>query len=377
MKIGLYHEGAGRMQAGGISVFVQEMAIELAETNETYLVTGDGPVVDFLERSAVEVVQVPGAVPDDGLTRTLQQVTPFRDQLSRKLLTVARAERAGVFDWIDDELDLVLTHQYLDDLLLSRALSVPTLFEYHGVQKVGLGSRIRERFSATDWTIANSRHTANVVDRSFGRQVDGVVRPGVDTSQFRPGAPPAFESDEVSVLFVGRFVEAKGVFDLLEAVARMDSSVSVHLVGRDDVSALQERIASLGLSDAVTVHDPVAHGDIHRYFAACDVFCNPSHYESFGMVNLEAMACGVPVVTTDSGGITEYASDGDDAVLVSPGDVDALARELDSLATHAGRRRRLGRKARETALEYDWTSQRRELEAVCSRLLAGNPPMTT
>lgn len=404
MKIGLYHEAAGVRDTGGIARFVQEIGAALAGDHEVYLYTGPGELTDTVADSEIRVRRIPALPGQETVTEAFAGATPLGSQTLDKACAFAVAWGTGLVDHVNRTLDVLFVHQYVDDLLLSRVVDVPTVYEYHGLQSVGAGARARERLSATDRVVANSAFTARSVRESFDREVDGIVGPGVDVDLFSPrsGGPPdgsgstadvasadggiaptetagaagsaveADDSDRPLVLSVGRLVPAKGVYDLLTAASRTDAEPRLRIVGRGDEGAVRDAAADLGIGDAVEVLGGVEHDDLPAHYRAADVFCNPSHYESFGMVNVEAMACGTPVVTTATGGITEYASHEENALLVPPARPDRLAAALDEALGDRELRERLGAAGRETAEGYAWKRQADAAERVFERVCAGD-----
>lgn len=410
MKIGLYHEAAGVRDTGGIARFVQEIGAALAADHEVHLYTGPGELTDTVADSEIRVRRIPRLPGQETVTDAVAGSTPLGRQSVEKACAFAGAWGTGLLDHVNRTLDVLFVHQYVDDLLLSRVVDVPTVYEYHGLQSVGAGARAREHLSATDSVVANSAFTARSIREAFDREVDGIVGPGVDVDLFSPdasgsaaetpstartasadGGTPASESasadggtsaderpvdaegsDRPLVLYVGRLVPEKGVFDLLTAASRAASDPRVRIVGRGDEAAVRDAAADLGLADDVAVVGGVAHDELPAHYRAADVFCNPSHYESFGMVNVEAMACGAPVVTTATGGITEYASDDENALLVPPARPDRLAAALDEALDDPDLRDRLGAAGRETAEDYAWERQAEAAERVLERASAGD-----
>lgn len=402
MNVGLYHEAAGGRDAGGIARFVQELGAALAADHTVYLYTRDDDSTRTVAESDLEVVPVPTDGARDRLATAVGRATPLGRQGARKLLTFASAHRDGVLAHVDRHCDVLFTHQYLDDLLCSRATDVPVVFEYHGLQQVGLGTLARERLSSTEWVVANSAFTARQLRRDLGRDVDGIVRPGVDVDRFAPveeqgvGERPSRNGDSPRgdggtsddrlevlsaadrpvVLFVGRLVADKGPRDLLRAASRLSSDAQICVVGRGDVAGLREVAARFGVADDVTFAGPVPHQELPAYYRAADVVCNPTRYESYGMVNLEALASGTALVTTPVGGITEYATDGETAVLVPPDDPKALADGLESVLDDAAERDRLASDGRAAALDHNWERRAEAAEQVLARAADGTVPAT-
>ena len=123
---------------------------------------------------------------------------------------------------------------------------------------------------------------------------------------------------------------------------------------------LEELISSLGIRDHVWWLGVLPQGELPRYYGAADVFVLPSRYELFGIVMLEAMACGVPVVATRFGGPAEVIAHGETGFLVDPTDPEELAGAIEALLSNPELRREMGRRTRRAAEErYSWTASAR------------------
>ena len=154
---------------------------------------------------------------------------------------------------------------------------------------------------------------------------------GVDCSLFR-GADRKPGADGWQLLYVGRFDPRKGVGVLLDAmheIRRERDDVRLRLVGGSPVSGAAADFAELarGLEDCVEFVDEKSHGEIPALMAASDLFVLPSFYDSFGIVLVEAMSCGLPVVATRCGGPEDIVEEGT-GILVPVGDAAALARGI-------------------------------------------------
>jgi glycosyltransferase involved in cell wall biosynthesis len=376
MRIGIYHERAVRHHCGGIAQFARETARALAADHEVTLFSRAGPVDPDLAASAVDVDLVPPLPHHETLDRALQVATPLSSQPRSKLLTVAAGLGDGLVGRIDRELDVLLTHQYLDDLLLSNTVQTPVAYTYHGIQSAGLGAAVRERLTGADLHLANSAATATAACETFGRTPDGIVYPGVDPARFTPEATPAFDSGAQSVLFVGRVARTKGVFELVEAVGSLPD-VRLVVVGEGALDRVERAARRNGIAERVTCCGAVPHSELPGYYAAADVVCSPSHAEGFGLVNLEAMATGAALVTTPVGGVTEYATHRQNCLLVPPGDTRALASTLDRLLSSPALRADLGASAHRRATDFTWSSQAEVLADHCRRLAAGSAHQPT
>ena len=182
-----------------------------------------------------------------------------------------------------------------------------------------------------------------------------VSRLGVNTAEFSP-KPLRDAPDPFSILCVGRLVPAKGQHQLIDAVerlARQGRRVRLHLVGGgpDDVS-LRQRVSQFDDPGTVVFEGPVNHDRIRALYDAADLFCIPSFAEGIPIVLMEAMASGIPCVTTQIAGIPELIRTGIDGLLVAPSDLDGLTDALATLMDDQALRDRLSKSGRQRILEY-------------------------
>jgi len=239
-----------------------------------------------------------------------------------------------------------------------------------------------ERFAAeksacegSTWLVASTSLEAKDLAELYGANPDKicVVPPGVDTVRFAPPedkrplkARLGLPEDLPVVATLGRLDPRKG-FDLFlrAAGALVASGLKARFVLRTgvggDVREAEEqgRLASLrdelGLVEHLAWLDILPEDALPVFYGAADVFVLPSRYELFGMVMLEAMACGVPVVATRFGGPAEVIRDGREGLLVDPSEVDELAMAIRELVQDPAHRERMGAEAR-TRIEgrYSW-----------------------
>jgi colanic acid/amylovoran biosynthesis glycosyltransferase len=181
-----------------------------------------------------------------------------------------------------------------------------------------------------------------------------VVHCGVDTTQFVPVGGTRSDSGPLTVLCIGRLCAEKGQAVLLDAVALLvGRGVAIRLVlagGGPDRAALERRRDELGLAGTVEMLGVVGQDRLTGLLAAADIFCLPSFAEGVPIVLMEAMASGLPVVTTPIAGIPELVVDGESGLLVAPGRADLLAAALDALGSDPERRHRLGVAGRDAVL---------------------------
>jgi D-inositol-3-phosphate glycosyltransferase len=196
-----------------------------------------------------------------------------------------------------------------------------------------------------------------------------VVPCGVDIDRFRPTGPVEPKDRRYRILSVGRLVPRKGVDLVVTALARLAAAgredVELVVVGgaggmvevHDDpeVRRLEDLARQLGVADRVHIRGQVPQTELPRLLRSADaVVCAP-WYEPFGIVPLEAMACGVPVIVSAVGGLTDSVVDGETGVHVPPRDPDAIASALGALLEDAPLRQRLGAAGRRRMTSgYSW-----------------------
>lgn len=188
--------------------------------------------------------------------------------------------------------------------------------------------------------LALSEHTAEAFARMAG--VEPTVMPmGIDTEKFRSdGDAEDSDSDEIRLGFVGRLGDPrKNVGLLVETLRELNdrgTSVNLHLVGGELPSKVKVMAEADGVADQIRVTKHMDDGELPAYYRALDLFLIPSQQEGLGIVGLEAMACGCPVISTRCGGPEEYVKDGENGALV---DFDAV--EIASVVECLSERRAL------------------------------------
>jgi len=211
---------------------------------------------------------------------------------------------------------------------------------------------------------------ADLADRGIPRASVEVIYPGIDTLHYTPrlelrAAAPTFA-------YLGRLKRYKGVHHVIRAFAAMGhSTATLEIAGAGDYRAALERLAaSLDLGDRVRFLGRVSEQEklslLRRAWAL--VFASPK--EGWGITNLEAAACGTPVVASNSPGIRESVRDGDTGYLVPHGDVRAMAAAMGRLAVDRSLVERLGAQARGFAETFTWERAAEETERHLERVLA-------
>jgi UDP-glucose:(heptosyl)LPS alpha-1,3-glucosyltransferase len=211
---------------------------------------------------------------------------------------------------------------------------------------------------------AVSKRTAGLLKQYFQRDDVSIIPNGVDTNQFSMDARIArraqarkrrgFRDEDFVLLLIGNDWHNKGLLAILEAMAALPSlPLRLLVVGDDAADFFRARAAKLGLLERCRWE--ASSPDVLDFYAAADVYVSPSREDSFGLPVAEAMACGLPVITSTCAGIADYVHDGIDGfVLREPRDAQALARLVEGLQAHPDLRRNTGEAAAQNMLELDW-----------------------
>jgi UDP-glucose:(heptosyl)LPS alpha-1,3-glucosyltransferase len=232
------------------------------------------------------------------------------------------------------------------------------------------------RRSTNAEVIAISSQLKSELAHYYARHDDvSVIHHGVDSAHFQPhgpnGAPRSrrelmLDDDGLLTLFVGDL--RKGGAVALDILSRVPA-IRLVMVSGSDPEPYRARAALLGVSDRVTFRAAVR--DLTPYYGAADIFLFPSPYDAFGMVALEAMASGLPVITSRQAGVSELIRDGDDGfVVASATDGETFATRVTRLCQDRHAREAMGRAARKTAEAHSWDSVARETMKVYERALA-------
>jgi glycogen synthase len=276
--------------------------------------------------------------------------------------------------------DVVHSHTWyaaLGGVLVGQLAAIPLVVTLHSLEpfrpwkaeQLGRGYVVsswaeRTAVEAADRVIAVSRQMRDDVLGNF--RVDpgrvAVVHNGVDAGAFRrTDRRDALERHGVRppyALFVGRISEQKGIFPLLEASDAFPPELQLVLCAASpDTPELADRLkaAVTGRPRVRWLNAMLPHEDVVQLYSHASVFVCPSVYEPFGLINLEAMACGTAVVASRVGGIPEVVEHGETGLLVPPGEPRALAEAVRQLVTDPDRAARFGRAGRQRVeAQFAW-----------------------
>jgi D-inositol-3-phosphate glycosyltransferase len=382
-------EQPGTGDAGGLNVYVTETARRMAERGtevEIFTRTTSSDVPPAVDLAPGVVVRHLVAGPFEGLSKN-----DLPGQLCAFAAGLLRAEASHDAGWYD----LVHSHYWLSGQvgwLAADRWAVPLVHTMHTMAKVKnaqladgdvaepAGRVIGEEqvVRAADRLLANTGEEARDLLDLYDADPErvAVVPPGVDLDVFRPGGPDGrraarrrlgIDPDADMVLFVGRIQPLKGPDVLLRAAARMLADrperrdrLVVAVLGGPSGSGLDrpeelDRLAGeLALDGVVRLHPPVARAALADWYRAADLVAVPSHSESFGLVALEAQACGTPVVAARVGGLQTAVRDGVTGLLMDGHSPQTWAAGLSTLLDEPGRRAGMQAAAVRHAGDFSW-----------------------
>ncbi|GAA3516513.1 D-inositol-3-phosphate glycosyltransferase [Aeromicrobium panaciterrae] len=376
----------GDGDAGGMNVYVLELSRQLASR---------GVEVEIFTR-ATSRHQQPVEDPEPGIRVHHVAAGPFegleKNDLPSQLCSFVRDVLRAEVEREPGHFDLVHSHYWLSGQVGTVARErwgVPLVHTMHTMAKVknaqlaegdspepiGRVYGEEEIVRLADQLIANTSEERRELIDLYDADPDrvAVVHPGVDLEVFRSGRQSETRTllgvpdDAALVLFAGRIQPLKAPDIVLKAASVMlerDPALRGRLVvaivggasgsGLEHPTALSDLSAALGLDDVVRFVPTVSQAELADWYSAASVVCVPSYNESFGLVAIEAQACGTPVVAARVGGLPTAVSDGVSGVLVDGHDPADYASALHPLLVDAGLREGMSHKAVRHAESFGW-----------------------
>lgn len=365
----------GGKKTGGMNVYVRDLARELGRKGIrvdifTRCESLDAPEVRRLGAN-VRVIHIPS-----GPAKTLAplEILPYLPEFTANVMNFKRQHQPGY--------DLIHAHYWLSGLVglkLKTAWKIPLVQTFH---TLGL---VKQRFlpglKEPQARIIAENLLVSRVDRILAFTADevghlqnlyaadpvkiSVIPPGVDVNRFRPiavkqaKAKIGISPSRRLILFVGRLDPVKRIEVLLTAFKRIDVQM-VELViiggesGNENLDRLKKLAKNLKISGRVSFLGQRDQRVLPFYYSGAELTIVPSSYESFGLVALESMACGTPVVAAGVGGLQVLVEHGKTGLLVSPNQAPALAEAISKLLKNRNLRQKMGPAGRAAGLRYAW-----------------------
>ena len=312
---------------------------------------------------------------------------PIAGSIARVTLSFHRGTQIRDF-LADEEFDVVHIHEPLIPVLplwalrYSRTLNVGT---FHAYLKRSRGYRawrpiIKRWFRNLHGKIAVSKPAAELISKYYPGYYN-IIPNGIDSDHFGADVPPIerFMDGKLNILFVGRMEKRKGLRYLLSAYSRLKweyPQIRLIIVGPGQLDPASERVLGERSMADVEFVGPVNYEDLPRYYRTADICCFPAIMgESFGIVLLEAMAAGKPVIASDIPGYASVVTHGEQGWLVLPKDEASLANGLVELINRPDLRRDLGARGRIHAREFNWDRIGKQVIDYYQRLLEERDPV--
>ena len=378
----------GQGKSGGMNVHVRELARTMSELGvsvDIFTRNHDGQESDALGIATnVNLVHIPAGPPDAPL---LEQFDHLPDFLAR-VLRYQQSRHA--------EYTAIHSHYWMSGwagLRMAAVLQVPHLVTFHTLSRIKEQSRPGEQepqirgqtetdiIANSDCVIVFSEHERDSIVRLYNGNTGRIrlVPCGVDLGRFRPLGRMEARSElglngQRILLFVGRIEALKGLDLLIHTAAHLDASDLKVLVvgdaadGSGDLMRLRKMANDLDIGGSVEFLGRVAQERLPWYYSAADVCVVPSYYESFGLVALESMACGTPVVASRVGGLPTIVQHGKTGYLKSWRCPEAFANSLEIILANQSLQHSMGRAALESAGRMSWDAVARRLLAIYQEL---------
>lgn len=375
----------GERDTGGMNVYLLQLAKKLgargiqADVYTRYHDPADPQIVELGPNARVIHIKA------GSLYETKSSIYPYLPEFVGNLVSFQKAN--------DLNYDLFHSHYWLSGKavsMLSRHYSLPHIASFHTLGEAKLRALPGQRESAlrinaektilkrADQIMAVSQHErSNMID--YYRATPDKIRVipcGVDMGYFRPidkerARAELGITDPKVLLYVGRVQPLKGPDLLLRAVASLADKEGLRLLvvggdkeGDEEIDRLKGLASELGVADIVSFLGIVQQERLPLFYSAADVCIVPSHYESFGLVAAEALACGTPVIASRVGGLMETIRDGVNGYLIPSRLPEAFAQRIDLLLNNDYLRNYLGSQARNSVQWLSWPFVADQVEAL-------------
>lgn len=275
--------------------------------------------------------------------------------------------------------DLIHAHWLIPQGIVQSFINAPYIVTGHGGDVTSLNKGIfrilkRRCLKRAKCITTVSSALKNSIENTYGIKQISVISMGCDTSNFsRSHRKSNFfnQNEKLVVLFVGRLAEKKGVTYLIDAMEKI--SAKLVIVGSGPLEEKLKLQASKKKCD-IEFWGAKTHQELYEIYASADIFVAPSvtakdgDQEGIPTAIMEAMASGLPIISTKSGGIVEIIEDGKNGILVDEKDVGALSQKIQLLIDNPDKREMLARQAEKTAKLYDYSEIAKRYKEILTEL---------
>lgn len=370
-----------------MNVYIRELVGHLAHTGAEVHVyvrawhSDLAPEVDL--EPGVRVVHIEAGPHDLAKEQLYDIVDEFADKVEADIVAMGGVDILHANYWLSG----VAGHR------IKHRLDIPLVTTFHTLARVKAETgdyephrraiAEAEVIACSDAVTASCVAEAHWLERLYNTPTERIsfVTPGVEHAMFSPGAQFAAREavgidERPTILFVGRIQPLKGVAVAAEALGRMRNKEAQLVIvggpsgleGERELALVKKAIANYGLQDRVRFVDPQPHHTLSSWYRAADVCIVPSRSESFGLVALEAAACGTPVVASQVGGLRNIVDHGKTGFLVDGRDPAVFATYLDQIFSHPLLAAQLAFNAFERAQQYRWSTTAEHLRDLYSEL---------
>jgi len=371
---------------GGMNVYVREVSSALEEagissTVFTRRVDKETPKV-MAFGNGLKVVQIDAG--DFSLRK-------------EELFSVVEDFTNGVEEFLitEDQHDALLANYWLSGSAahqLKHNLNMPLITSFHTLARVkaasgdksfGYEERIKvesEVIGCSDVILSNSSFETDQLVSHYGADPSRIeiVPPGVDHSIFNPACKSEARrllnlSEQKTLLFVGRIQPLKGVDLAISTLAELeDKDTRLILIGSSsgmegpsEQRRITKMVKELGLTNRVLFVEPQPHEKLVNWYRAADVLLMPSRSESFGLVALEAAACGLPVVASEVGGLQTIVENGLSGYLINDRDPWSYAAHVSKIIDDSGKAEEMSEEAVERSKSFTWSVTAARIRRIC------------
>ncbi|MBC7327217.1 glycosyltransferase family 4 protein [bacterium] len=354
---------------GGLSRHLAGLCPSLAKMGvEVHLITSNtGDLPTYEEKDGVHIHRVYADFIDPlDFPNRIHQLNFATVQAAIPLLNTKKFQLIHVHDWLNCMAGRVLKHAY----------KIPLVATIHATEfgrRGGINEPLSRYIHAQEWLLGYEAWRVIVCSMAMKNEVINVlsippdkievIPNGIDTERFDIEVEEGFRErfvapDEKLILFVGRLVWEKGIDVLIDCspyVLERFPKAKFIVVGKGNIEEYRQRARNLGVESKFFFTGFLDDETVAKLYKCADICVYPSRYEPFGIVALEAMAVGIPPITSDAGGFLETVRNGETGLITRKGDPLLLAQAIVFLLDNPSLKEKMGKQAEKEARErYRW-----------------------